>query len=77
MEPWALWCLIYGSVGLLLAPFAALKGKWGSFLIGFVIPLAWIVAGLRLAKPRSWWAKRFYDKPKYEEAKERYSWSPQ
>ena len=30
-------------------------------MIGWVIPLAWIVAALRLANPGSWWAKRFYD----------------
>jgi hypothetical protein len=74
VEPWALWCLVYGSVGLILAPFAALEGKWSSFAQGFLIPLAWIVAGLRLAKPHSWWSKQFYDRLRFQEAKDRYSW---
>jgi lysyl-tRNA synthetase class 2 len=38
----------------------ALKGKMSSAVIGmFIPPVAW-VAAIRLARPRSWWAKRRY-----------------
>jgi hypothetical protein len=58
------------------APVALLKRKWGSFLVGWVIPLAWIVAALRLAKPESWWAKRFYDEQKILRSEARAEWGP-
>jgi lysyl-tRNA synthetase class 2 len=39
----------------------ALKGKMSSAVIGmFIPPVAW-VAAIRLARPRSWWAKRRYE----------------
>jgi hypothetical protein len=38
----------------------ALKGKYSAAVIGmFIPPVAWI-GGIRLAGPRSWWAKRRY-----------------
>jgi hypothetical protein len=70
------WCLVYTAVGLAFAPVALLKGKRGSFLIGWVIPLAWIVAALRLANPGSWWAKRFYDDRKVLRSEPRAAWGP-
>jgi hypothetical protein len=74
MDAWAVWCLLYGAVSLALAPFVALKGKWGALLVGLIVPVVWIATALRLAKPTSWWAKRFYDREQMEEARERHSW---
>ena len=38
-----------------------LKGKLKLALAGVVFPLFAMVGAIRLAKPRSWWARRFYD----------------
>jgi hypothetical protein len=53
---------IVSSVALNLAfcAITALKGKISAAVIGmFIPPVAW-VAAIRLARPRSWWAKRRY-----------------
>jgi hypothetical protein len=42
----------------------ALKGKPWMLLLGFLIGWCWIFGSLRLAKPQSWWARRFYDSVK-------------
>jgi lysyl-tRNA synthetase class 2 len=50
------------SVGLnlTLCVLVALKGKFSAAVVGmFIPPVAW-VAAIRLARPRSWWAKRRY-----------------
>jgi hypothetical protein len=39
---------------------AALKGKYTSAVIGVLIPLVGVVAAIRLAKPGSPWARRWY-----------------
>jgi hypothetical protein len=45
---------------LVICAIVALKGKVSSAVIGmFIPPVAW-VAGIRLARPGSWWAKRRY-----------------
>jgi signal peptidase I len=40
----------------------ALKGKWVTLVVGLVglAGLPWLFGALRLAKPRSWWARRYY-----------------
>jgi hypothetical protein len=38
-----------------------LKGKLKLALAGVVFPLLAMVGSVRLAKPSSWWARRFYD----------------
>ena len=38
-----------------------LKGKLKLALAGVVFPLVTMVGSVRLAKPSSWWARRFYD----------------
>jgi hypothetical protein len=38
----------------------ALKGKWGMVTGGLVIHILWSVGAIRLAKPNSWWARRYY-----------------
>lgn len=37
-----------------------LKGKPGMALAGLVIHLTWYIGAIRLAKPNSWWARRYY-----------------
>jgi hypothetical protein len=37
-----------------------LKGKPGMALAGILIHVTWYVGAIRLAKPNSWWARRYY-----------------
>jgi len=47
-------------IDLSVCAVVALKGKLSAAVIGmFIPPVAW-VAAIRLARPRSWWAKRRY-----------------
>jgi lysyl-tRNA synthetase class 2 len=47
-------------IELSICTVVALKGKYSAAVIGmFIGPVAW-VAAIRLAEPRSWWAKRRY-----------------
>lgn len=50
------------GIGLnaLLVLVCVLKGKLRVAIIGVLIPLVSLVAAIRLARPGSWWAKRFY-----------------
>jgi hypothetical protein len=58
----ASYAAIGASVAITLgfAAVAALKGKFYAALIGIFIPPASFVAAIRLAKPDSAWARRFY-----------------
>jgi hypothetical protein len=38
----------------------ALKGKWGFVALGFVLPILWFVGAVKIAKPNSFWARRYY-----------------
>ena len=49
-----------------------LKGKLATGVIGFPIPLVALVGAVRLAKPGSYWARRFYREAKMESARERF-----
>jgi len=49
----------------------ALKRKWGSLVVGFVFTPVWWVAATRLARPNSWWARRYYGEAKAERAERR------
>lgn len=60
---------------LLLIPGAVtlLKGQTALFLVGFLtLALVWTIAAFRLARPGSWWARRFYDDEKTARAGRRY-----
>jgi signal peptidase I len=61
---WAI--LLIGS-----AVVTALKGKWWTLLLGLALWPTWIVGALRLAKPDSFWARRFYDGHKQARARAR------
>ena len=49
----------------------ALKRKWGSMVVGFVFTPVWWVAAVRLGRPNSWWARRFYGDSKSARAERR------
>ena len=49
-----------------------LKGKIATGLISLPIPLIAFVGAIRLAKPSSFWARRFYSEPKMARANERF-----
>jgi hypothetical protein len=68
----------YG-VGLWLVMIAApltitaLKRHWLLFAAGWLtIGVVWWIGSLRLARPESWWARRFYGHDKLTRAQERY-----
>jgi hypothetical protein len=50
----------YLALILVLSLVCMLKGKLVTGVIGIVIQLTSIVGAIRLAKPGSWWARRFY-----------------
>jgi lysylphosphatidylglycerol synthetase-like protein (DUF2156 family) len=62
-------------VVLIVAPLivTALKRQWLLFVAGWLtIGLVWWIASLRLARPDSWWARRFYGEDKLARAQSRY-----
>jgi hypothetical protein len=49
------------------------KGQRLVFALGFLLPgMVWIVATFRLARPSSWWARRFYGPRKMQRAMDRF-----
>lgn len=65
------------TVAIMVLPFAivgCLKGRYALSIVGlfvlFGIPA--ILAATRLARPDSWWAKRFYDEAKLIQTGHRY-----
>lgn len=62
-------------LGILPSCVCWLKGKRRWAIIGFFS--AWhIIAAFRLAKPESWWARRFYHEGKLEDARARFAAEP-
>jgi hypothetical protein len=59
----AAWAFVLAILALMLGAIVVngLKGKWGFVVGGFLIHLLWPIGAIRLAKPGSWWATRFYD----------------
>jgi len=49
-----------------------LKGKIATGLISLPVPLIAFVGAIRLAKPSSFWARRFYSEPKMARAQKRF-----
>lgn len=56
--------------------FSALKGKYGFVLLAVLVPglgsILSVIGGVRLAKPRSFWARHMYDRSTMAEAIERH-----
>lgn len=49
------------------------KGQREAFFVGFLLMgLVWLVAACRLARPSSWWARRFYGPRKMQRALNRF-----
>jgi hypothetical protein len=64
----ALWALIGVPAVITVA-----KGQIALLFAGFLLlGLIWSIAALRLAKPNSPWAKRFYGPEKLERSRQRY-----
>jgi hypothetical protein len=50
------------------------KGQHAVFFLGFFLPgTVWVVAACRLARPSSWWARRFYGPEKMQRALNRFN----
>jgi hypothetical protein len=50
------------------------KGQRAAFFLGFLIlGMIWVVAACRLARPSSWWARRFYGPEKMQRALNRFN----
>jgi hypothetical protein len=65
--------LILVGLGVAAAVVTALKGKPWFLVIGFFISWFWVFGSLRLAKPDSWWGRRFYEGTKLAESKLRFN----
>ncbi|HXV05908.1 MAG TPA: hypothetical protein VFP23_08420 [Solirubrobacterales bacterium] len=49
------------------------KGQRAAFFLGFLLlGMVWVVAACRLARPSSWWARRFYGPKKMQRALNRF-----
>ena len=61
-------------LGVALFAANAMKGKFLLALLAFVPVLGWFaVAGaIRLARPGSWWSRRFYEEEKLQAAEDRF-----
>jgi len=75
----ASWVAVVYAAALFLVLFfvpltiTALKGQWLLFGAGWLtVGVVWWIAALRLGRPESWWARRFYDDDKLGRAKARY-----
>jgi hypothetical protein len=67
---WIVLILFFLVLGLI----CALKGKYVMAALGVLLPVwLWPIGAIRLAKPNSLWAHRFYDGAKMVQARERYS----
>jgi signal peptidase I len=60
---------VYLVLLAVLAGVTAFKGKWGVFVLGFAVWPAWLLGALRLAKPDSRWAQRFYSEERRARAR--------
>jgi hypothetical protein len=50
------------------------KRQWVEFFLGFFLPgIVWMIASCRLARPSSWWARRFYGPEKMQRALRRFN----
>lgn len=69
----AVYAVLACIVGVILAAVVVcgLKGKYGMIAGGLIVHVLWYVGAIRLAKPNSWWARRFYSGSKLEEAQAR------
>jgi hypothetical protein len=67
-----LFLLLFVGLWIAAAVVTGLKGKPWVLLLGLLIGWCWVFGSLRLAKPQSWWARRFYDSTKMNESQLRF-----
>jgi hypothetical protein len=60
------------AVHLVYTVICLLKGKLITGLLGFLVPLVGLVGAIRLAKPQTYWARRYYGPQKQARAEERF-----
>jgi hypothetical protein len=61
-----------GATGIALALINAAKERFGWAIVSLAVPVLGLFGALRLAKPRSLWARRFYREAKLARASARY-----
>jgi hypothetical protein len=62
----------YHSLSVVSALVCLAKGKWITGVIGFLLWPVGLVGALRLARPKSLWARRIYEDDKLARARERF-----
>jgi cell division protein FtsW (lipid II flippase) len=65
------------AIGIGLLVICWLKGKRAFAFVGIIIPFVWLTGAIRLAKPTSYWATRWYGDAKMAEAEQRFARSKQ
>ena len=63
----------YIALVLLVLMVNVLKGKWKMLFVAPFLGIALLVTAIRLAKPRSWWARNRYDAAKLAKTEERFA----
>ena len=64
---------VFGVLLVIPGTVVLMKGQRALFLGGLLFGgLVWWIAALRLGRPDSWWARRFYDGEKLARARRRY-----
>lgn len=61
-------------LGLILTSvvICGMKGKYGMIAGGILLHILWYVGAIRIAKPDSWWARRYYGAQKLAIAQQRH-----
>jgi hypothetical protein len=67
------WLVPLQLIGTAFAAVCFLKEKTFVGLVGLFVPLVAVVGALRLGKPHSRWARRFYDEKKLDRARKRFA----
>jgi hypothetical protein len=67
-----LFVVLFAGLFLASGVVTGLKGKPWLLLLGLLIGWCWIFGSLRIAKPQSWWARRFYDESKLVQSRMRF-----
>lgn len=65
--------LVIAGLVLSLAVICVMKGKWRFAVFGLFIHPLWPIGAIRLAKPGSFWAKRWYADDKRQRAEQRFN----
>ena len=58
----------YAALLLVAGAITALKGKWATLVVG-LFSFAWLFGAIRLARPDSFWDRKFYDEAQRQRAR--------